>query len=365
MYSRLADLLACPECRHPDLELAAAVRDGDVIVDGIFTCRACHREYPVIAGVPRMLPDRLRASLRRYHPEFFARYRVTLPADEENSAVARTLDFFTMQRPELHDVQLAPAFTGYLERNLDLRIPGARALRGKLGLDAGCGEGRYSYVLSRYGAEVVGMDLGNSVDFAYRRFQGHGNVHVVQASIYQPPFRVGVFDFVMSIGVLHHLPDPRAGFNALVPLLAPGGAMHIWVYGLENMSRMYRLSHLTPLRALTSRLSPRSTYLLSVPIALALEALLFVPTRLLQRSARLRGRIDEQVREIADLPFSVVVAEVHDRIGAPVTHFLGADELLDWYRQAGLDQVGVQVTPGGRGWSARGRIPAGLAASAS
>jgi len=39
------------------------------------------------------------------------------------------------------------------------------------------------------------------------------------------------FDFIYSIGVLHHTPDTRAAFLRLVPLLKPGGTIAIWVYG--------------------------------------------------------------------------------------------------------------------------------------
>ncbi|HEX8238779.1 MAG TPA: class I SAM-dependent methyltransferase [Allosphingosinicella sp.] len=44
------------------------------------------------------------------------------------------------------------------------------------------------------------------------------------------------FDFIRCRGVLHHLPDPEAGWAALVDVLRPGGVMQIMVY-----SRISRL----------------------------------------------------------------------------------------------------------------------------
>jgi SAM-dependent methyltransferase len=41
----------------------------------------------------------------------------------------------------------------------------------------------------------------------------------------------GEFDFINSVGVLHHLPDPIRGIQTLAKKLAPGGLMHIFVYG--------------------------------------------------------------------------------------------------------------------------------------
>jgi 2-polyprenyl-3-methyl-5-hydroxy-6-metoxy-1,4-benzoquinol methylase len=44
------------------------------------------------------------------------------------------------------------------------------------------------------------------------------------------------FDVVMCTGVLHHLPDPEAGWAALTGVLKPGGIMHIMVY--SRVARM-------------------------------------------------------------------------------------------------------------------------------
>jgi SAM-dependent methyltransferase len=41
----------------------------------------------------------------------------------------------------------------------------------------------------------------------------------------------GEFDLINSVGVLHHTADPARGLKALANKLAPGGIMHIFVYG--------------------------------------------------------------------------------------------------------------------------------------
>jgi SAM-dependent methyltransferase len=62
------------------------------------------------------------------------------------------------------------------------------------------------------------MDLSDAVETAYANLGKMPNVHVVQGDIYHPPFARpeggGPFDFIYSIGVLHHLPDPEAGFHS-------------------------------------------------------------------------------------------------------------------------------------------------------
>jgi SAM-dependent methyltransferase len=41
----------------------------------------------------------------------------------------------------------------------------------------------------------------------------------------------GQFDLINSVGVLHHTADPKGGIQALAKKLAPGGLLHIFVYG--------------------------------------------------------------------------------------------------------------------------------------
>jgi SAM-dependent methyltransferase len=110
----------------------------------------------------------------------------------------------------------------------------ADQLRGKLVLDAGVGAGRYSDVASRWGADVVGIDLSYAVEAAQRNFADRPNVFIAQADIGALPFRPESFDAIFSIGVLHHTPDTRRYFLKLAPLLKPGGTIAIWVYPREG-----------------------------------------------------------------------------------------------------------------------------------
>lgn len=103
-------------------------------------------------------------------------------------------------------------------------------VRGKLVLDAGAGAGRYTEVLARWGATVVGADLSFAVEAARTHFRDRADVMLCQADIGALPFRPGTFDLIVSIGVLHHTPDTRKYFAALPPLLKPGGEIAVWVY---------------------------------------------------------------------------------------------------------------------------------------
>lgn len=102
-------------------------------------------------------------------------------------------------------------------------------------LDAGCGTGvgtEYLVHLNPH-AQIVAIDLSSgALDVARERCRRSGadRVEFHHLSLYDADQIPGQFDFINCVGVLHHLPDPIRGIQALAPKLAPGGIMHIFVY---------------------------------------------------------------------------------------------------------------------------------------
>lgn len=103
-------------------------------------------------------------------------------------------------------------------------------------LDAGCGSGVGTEYLVHLNpqAQVVGIDLSSgTLEVAKKRCQSSGanRVEFHHLSLYDVAQLPGEFDLINCVGVLHHLPDPIRGIQALAKKLAPGGLMHIFVYG--------------------------------------------------------------------------------------------------------------------------------------
>ncbi|HAX87428.1 MAG TPA: SAM-dependent methyltransferase [Cyanobacteria bacterium UBA11370] len=102
-------------------------------------------------------------------------------------------------------------------------------------LDAGCGTGVGTEYLVHLNPEasVVGIDLSaGALDVAKERCRRSGadRVQFHHLSLYDVEQLEGEFDLINCVGVLHHLPDPIRGIQALAGKLAPGGLMHIFVY---------------------------------------------------------------------------------------------------------------------------------------
>jgi len=117
---------------------------------------------------------------------------------------------------------------------LDRSIPGDARI-----VDVGCGTGQMSLYLARADRLVVGADLTRGSlalgEAAARRFDLK-HVHFVETDLRGAGLRRGTFDVVFSSGVLHHTPDPRAAFAAIVPLARPGGIIVVGVY--NSFARM-------------------------------------------------------------------------------------------------------------------------------
>ena len=103
-------------------------------------------------------------------------------------------------------------------------------LAGMRVLDAGCGGGRYCKVAAEADANVVGVDYTHAVNKAAQLCSHLPNVQFIQADLKRLPFPPESFDFVFSIGVMHHDADTRKVFDSVARMVRPGGRMAIWLY---------------------------------------------------------------------------------------------------------------------------------------
>jgi SAM-dependent methyltransferase len=102
-------------------------------------------------------------------------------------------------------------------------------------LVAGCGTGcQAAQVALRYpDAHVTAIDI-SAASLSYARKQCAAlhipAIRFIQLDLHDAGVLGEKFDAVFCSGVLHHLPDPEAGWAALSRILRPGGVMKIMVY---------------------------------------------------------------------------------------------------------------------------------------
>ena len=224
------------------------------------------------------------------------------------------------------------SFAAIYFRDVDLE-----GLRGKVGLDAGCGKGRFTRFLAQYLEAEVALDGSSAVEAAARNLAGVEGATVIRSDLRTAPFAPESFDFISSLGVLHHLDDPFAGFERLVGLLAPGGQMLLYLYSRpdERNLRSLALSCATAVRKLTTRLSHPVLKTLSTPIAAVLWWSFVKPGAYgdAHGMAALSGLPMDTYR---DKPFRSLVLDTFDRLSAPVEYRYVWSDLQPWFDRTGL-----------------------------
>ena len=101
-------------------------------------------------------------------------------------------------------------------------------------LIAGCGTGKHALQVAKIfrNVEVTAIDLSKaSLAYATKQAREHqiDNIEFFQADILELQSRQQ-YHIIESSGVLHHMADPLAGWQALTKLLVPGGLMKIGLY---------------------------------------------------------------------------------------------------------------------------------------
>lgn len=126
-------------------------------------------------------------------------------------------------------------------------------LEGREILEIGSGTGRIVLMLLACGAKRV---LAVEPSDAFHALQKNLSNHAEQVVLYHTRgdeinFQDCV-DVSCSIGVLHHIPDPRPVVEAMKRALRPGGKILVWLYGWEG-NELY-LAVFSPLRKITMAL---------------------------------------------------------------------------------------------------------------
>lgn len=251
-------LLACPNCRRVMKLDAFEVSEGHSCSEGVLTCDHCDLWYPVTNEIPRLfIPGPLRPDDRA----FLARW-----SDHAQRLGLKSKDSSGSGTVERERAQIQSSFGHKWTRQAWWGMEGESAkimeewLLPRYGwpdrsayqkfltpfrsmLDAGCGLGRETLRMARANQQgvVIGLELSECVDEAaqHARKQGVKNAFFIQADLTMPPLKSGTFDFVFSEGVLHHTPDTRQAFRALVPLLAEGGEIAFYVYRKKTPMREF------------------------------------------------------------------------------------------------------------------------------
>jgi SAM-dependent methyltransferase len=299
---------------------------------GELRCNSCAVSFPIIRGIPR-----------------FAN-----PEKIESDKAATAAGFgWQWQHFTQDDPRYAEQFLGWI-------APIApEFFRDKVVLEGGCGKGRHTQLAAHWGAkDVIGIDLSDAVETAFASTRALDNAHVIQADIYHLPLARS-FDYAFSVGVLHHLPDPRAGFISLASKVKPGGHISAWVYGAENNEWITRW--VNPVRErLTSRINRRALLQLSkLPAGCLYLAtkLVYGPLNKTKNGSSLAQHLfyNDYLKAIAPFGWREQHTIVFDHLVAPTAFYISREEFEDWWRDVPASDVEISWH-NKNSWRGRGRL---------
>ena len=317
--------LACPatgQHLHLDKNIPGS-DEGAVLVTADGT-----RAYPVKDGIPRFVPPENYADSFGYQWNKYAK----LQLDSCNGTSFSRERFYSI--------------TGWTPIEL----------RGRKVLDAGCGAGRFAEVALAAGAEVTAMDLSQAVEACRRNLGDSANLNVVQASIYEMPFRPESFDYAYCIGVIQHTPDPQRSVLEICKMVKPGGKVGFWIYERDWKSYLGTIGFKYLLRPWTMKMSRQQVENFSN----LLERLCW-PVNRIARKCGLPGKIIMRLLPVAsaylqDVPLSDedfrewVRLDTFDMYSPAHDHPQTFSTVASWLHEAGFTDIkrhphgGISIT---------------------
>jgi SAM-dependent methyltransferase len=228
---------------------------------------------------------------------------------------------------------------------------------GKAVLELGCGGGsQLTHMVSWQPRELIGVDLGSSVVSAEKNMAavGASGFRIVRHDLVTYTGEAPV-DLVYCIGVLHHLKDPDAGFDAVLRNVKPGGRFHCWVYAYEGNAVIRRI--VDPIRRLASRVPWWLTKYgvatpLVVPYYLYAKTLAALRWPILQRLP-----LYDYSLWIAPRDFAFFRHVAFDQLVTPQTTYFRREVVERWLRDPRIDPASTYlVFRNGNSWKFGGRV---------
>ena len=231
---------------------------------------------------------------------------------------------------------------GPLADGLDLR--GARVG------DVGAGTGRFVNIfLAQGAAHVVAVEPSDAIHALRQNTAAAADritfVHAPGTEIPQDRS----LDYVFSIGVLHHIPEPGPVVRAMRGALKPAGLAYAWVYGAENNGAY--LFALPILRAIGTR-APHVVlvalvWLLYAGIRLYIPLARVLPLPLRRYAVDVLGRLSpDKIRLV-----------IYDQLNPAYAKYYKRQEVIDLFARAGFAEIEVYHRHG-YSWAVKATNPA-------
>lgn len=209
-------------------------------------------------------------------------------------------------------------------------------------LDVGCGTGRWTKFLSQRAGFIEAIDPSDAIFAADNLLGKIENVRLTKANTETIPFADESFDFVMSIGVLHHIPDTQQAMKDCVKKVKKGGYFYCYLYhNLETrgwwFKTLYNLSNLIryPVCRLPAGLKRFVCDVLAIviymPLVLWVRFLVLIGLRNIARKMPLSAYNNKS--------FFIIRNDALDKFGTRLEQRFSKKQVMDMMGNCGLKDI--------------------------
>lgn len=210
------------------------------------------------------------------------------------------------------------------------------------GIDIGCGTGRWTKCLLDRVGFMEAIDPSEAIFAADKLLDGASNVRLSIASTDNIPFPDETFDFGMSIGVLHHIPNTPRAMADCVKKVKKGGYFYTYLYySLDNKGTFSKalLSVVTGIRQVVSRLPAG----VKKVVCDLLAVFVYMPFVLLARFFWVIGlkkiAVKIPLSSYRNKSFYIIRNDALDRFGTKLEQRFSKKEIIEMMTQAGLENI--------------------------
>jgi SAM-dependent methyltransferase len=213
-------------------------------------------------------------------------------------------------------------------------------------LDVGCGTGRWTRFIQSRCKFVEAIDPSKAVVAASAMLNGFDNVRITHADVDNIPFKDESFDFVFSLGVLHHIPDTAAAMQKCVEKVKVGGHFLVYLYyNLDNMGFIPKVIFflMNSIRRIVCKMPPQLKKLSCDLLAVLIYLPNAIATWVLKLA--LGGETYKKIplAYYHDKSFNVMRNDALDRFGTPLEQRFSKAKIVAMMESCGLGEVRVSA----------------------
>ena len=210
-----------------------------------------------------------------------------------------------------------------------------------VGIDIGCGSGRWAYFISEKTNKLILLDASNAaIEIAKKNLKSKNNVSFLNQSVGEIGLENNSIDFAYSLGVLHHIRDTFSALKEINRILKAGSPLLLYLYyNFDNKPFYYKMIWMitSPLRFIISRLPFSLKFFISQVIALFVY---FPLARFCKLLSKLNIKTENfPMNQYQDLSLYVMRTDALDRFGTRIEKRFSKKQITKILKDSNFENI--------------------------